>query len=163
MSQTFKKSRPINKRKNTYLKFMELGNSAMTFLEGMDFCGKCEDIFAFNERLDCDLYENIKNVEKLKFAINTEYIKHLNIAKEIFSSDFERKQLWKLAIFNYDFEKWLKHVKIFYFSILSDNYIFSQLKPYGICMSDIENVFNMLIQLDEYVIEQNEDRNLEWN
>jgi hypothetical protein len=134
-------------------------------LTGLDTCGNEGDIMAYEESIEIGLYENIKKMEALKHAINAEYLKHVSIAKQVFNNNFEKqKNLGLLGIINFDFDSWIEHVKIFYITILSDSEVFDIIYEQGISLEDVENAIELMIQLEEYIIENyKETENKFWN
>ena len=152
-------------RFNAFDNYIEFGCFTDQFLTGMDRYGEPDDIISFNECIDCDLYENIRRLENLKHALNSEYLKHLSIIKDIFKDNIQiQKDLGLYGVINFDLDAWLEHVKIFYVTILSNNHIFDLIAEYGICLEDIESAVEMMLQLEEFMIDNKKEKQNEiWN
>ena len=135
------------------------------FLTGMDLYGEPDDLIAFDECIECGMYENIKNMEALKHAMNAEYLKHVTIAKHAFcKNDKFLRELGLFGIINFDIDSWIDHVKLFYITILSNTEMFDLMYEHNVSLEEIESSIEMMIRLEDFIVENfKEKENNFWN
>jgi len=120
-------------------------------LLGIEKVGQREDLILFDECQECCNYENIRKVEITKQMVEVRFLIHIVIAKNIYHFDSEASdELGLNNIDNSNLTDWIEHVKKFYLNILSRKYIYDIMERYGVNLDVIEPILEMLMELEEY-------------